>query len=261
MRFGPYGALTLGKQWGVYYDVSEWTDRYAVFGAHGSSTYNAGTDGGQTGEGRANDAVVYRVELGPVRLGAQVQFLDTRDDVLDGFGASLVYDFGEGLKAGVAYSHAFLNFDQPIAGYDGGAAQALTGGVTFDDGSWMISTVNTWTKNHEFVSTEAATVAYDTLGAELIVGYRFGGVLMPYGGIDFAIPRNLDTHFVDPDYGTRDVLAGARWLVDPKPGSFVYLEGRSGQSRDAYGTRAEDVVTLGIRFNYSLRRALGFDGG
>jgi hypothetical protein len=123
----------------------------------------------------------------------------------------------------------------------------------------MISALDTWTRNHEFLLTDAATVAYDTLGAELLVGYRFGGVLMPYGGIDFAIPRNLDTRFVDPDYGTRDVLGGVRWLFDPKPGSFVYLEGRTGQTRDAAGTRAEDIVTLGIRFNYSLRRALGFD--
>ena len=130
-------------------------------------------------------------------------------------------------------------------------------GINFDDGDWMISALDTWTRNHEFVLSDAATVAYDTLGAELLVGYRFGGVLMPYGGIDFAIPRDLDTRFVDPDYGTRDVLGGIRWLFDPKPGSFVYLEGRTGQTRDVTGVRAEDVVTLGIRFNYSLRGALG----
>ena len=260
VRFGPYGTLTYGKQWGVYYDVSEWTDRYAVFGAHGSSTYNAGTDGGQTGEGRANDAVIYRVELGPVRLGAQAQFLDTRDGVVDGVSGSLVYDSGQGLKVGLAYSHAFLDFGElDVVGYDGGDAQALTGGINFDDGAWMISALDTWTRNHEFVLADSATVAYDTLGAELLAGYRFRGKLMVYAGFDFAIPRNLDTTFVDPEYGTRDVLGGVRWLFDPKPGSFVYLEGRTGQTRDASGVRAADVVTLGIRFNYSLRRALGFD--
>jgi predicted porin len=260
VRFGPYGTLTYGKQWGVYYDVSEWTDRFAAFGAHGSSTYNAGTDGGQTGEGRANDAVIYRVALGPVRLGAQAQFLDTRDGVVDGLSGSAVYESGRGLKIGVAYSHSYLDFGAlDVVGYDGGDAQALTFGINFDDGAWMISALDTWTRNHEFVLADSATVAYDTLGAELLVGYRFHGKLMPYAGFDFAIPRNLDTTFVDPEYGTRDVLGGVRWLFDPKPGSFVYLEGRTGQTRDASGTRAADIVTLGIRFNYSLRRALGFD--
>src|SRR5262245_59042330 len=83
MRFARYGALTLGKQDGVYYDISGWTDVYAAFGGHGSSTYNAGTDGGQTGEGRASDAVTYRVPIGPLRIGLQTQFLDTRDPVDD----------------------------------------------------------------------------------------------------------------------------------------------------------------------------------
>jgi hypothetical protein len=153
-----------------------------------------------------------------------------------------------------------LDFDElEVAGYDGGDAQALTGGINFDDGAWMISALDTWTRNHEFILTDSATVAYDTLGAELLVGYRFHGMLMPYAGFDFAVPRNLDTRFVDPEYGTRDVLGGVRWLFDPKPGSFVYLEGRTGETRDAGGTRAADIVTLGIRLNYSLRRALGLD--
>ncbi|HEX6764699.1 MAG TPA: porin, partial [Polyangiaceae bacterium] len=259
IRFGPYGKLALGKQWGVYYDVSEWTDRFAVFGAHGSSTYNAGTDGGQTGEGRANDAVTYRVALGGVHLGIQAQFLDARDHPIDGLGGSLVYDFDDGLRVGVAYSHAFLDFGSEVAGYDGGDAQALTGGITFDGSGWTVSALDTWTRNHELVRTNEATVIYDTLGAELFVAYRIQGVLMPYGGFDYAVPRSLDSRFVDPNYGTRDLLGGFRWLFDAKAGSFVYLEGRTGTTRDANGARAADVVTLGIRFNYSLRRALGLE--
>ncbi|HEY6080455.1 MAG TPA: hypothetical protein VIW29_16690, partial [Polyangiaceae bacterium] len=250
---------TLGKQWGVYYDVSGWNDIWAVFGAKGSSTFNAGTDGGQTGEGRANDALIYRVALGPLKLGVQAQFLDTRDRVVDGLGGSLVFDCGHGLRAGVAYSHAFLDLNQVIVGYDHGNAKALTGGFTFDDGAWLISTIGTWTRNHEFVLTDSATVAYDTLGDELFVGYRFASGFMPYGGFDFAIPRHLDSDFVDPNYGTRDVLGGVRWNFDKQSSSFVYLEGRTGQTRDATGVRADDVVTLGMRLNYSLRRGLGLD--
>jgi predicted porin len=261
VRLAPYGTLTFGKQWGVYYDVSEWTDRYAVFGARGSSTYNAGTDGGQTGEGRANDALAYRVRFGPVRAGVQAQFHDSHDPVVDSVSGSLVLELGRGLRAGVAYSQAFIDFGElTVVGYDGGDARALTGGVTFDDGVWMLSSVNTWTENHEFLLTDSATVAYDTLGAELLVAYRFAGGITPYGGIDFAIPRHLDTRFVDADYGTRDVLAGVRYVFDVRASSFFYLEGRSGRTVDASGARADDVLTLGIRLNYSLRRGLGLDG-
>jgi predicted porin len=257
LRFREFGKLLLGKQWGVYYDVSEWTDRFVVFGAHGSSTYNAGTDGGQTGEGRANDALTYRVGIGPFAVGLQAQFLDSRREVVDGLSGSLVGQLGRGLRAGVTYSHSFMDLGTGIAGYDGGDAQALTGGVTFDGADWTASALGTWTHNHEAVTTAAATVMYGTLGAELFVARRFRDLFLFYCGFDLAIPRDLDARFVDPDYGTRDLLGGVRWLFDSSATSFVYLEGRAGQSRDKGGGQAGDVVTLGLRFNYSLRRGLG----
>jgi predicted porin len=257
VRFGDYGTLTLGKQWAVYYDVSAWTDVFTVFGATGSSTFNAGTDGGQTGEGRANDAVAYRVKLGRLHVGMQTQFLDTRSPTVDSLSGSLVYDFANGLQIGAAYSHAFIDFDQEIVGYDGKDAQALSGGISFHDGRWTIATLGTWTRNHELVATEPATVMYDTLGAELFVARKFDHALMPYAGFDLAIPRSLDTRFIDPDYGTRDLLGGVRWLFDEKGMSYAYIEARTGQTRDSTGARALDLVMIGIRLNYSLRRALG----
>ena len=260
LRFGQFGTLTLGKQWGVYYDVSSWTDWYTVFGAHGSSTYNAGTDGGQTGGGRADSAIVYRIALGALRVGAQAQFLDSTTRVLDGLAGSVVYDLGAGVRVGAAYSRSFLEFGStPIAGYDGQDAQAFTAGVSFDRDGWKIASVNTWTHDHELVKTPSAAVMYDMLGAELYVSRSFKNLFSLYAGFDFAIPRQLDTRFVKPNYGTRDVLCGARLLLDAKAGSFVYLEGRTGETRDVNGTRADDALMLGIRFNYSLRRALGLD--
>jgi predicted porin len=260
VRFGDYGTLTLGKQWGVYYDVSRWTDVYTVFGAHGSSTYNAGTDGGQTGNGRADEALVYRVTLGPLRVGLQAQFLDATPNVVDGLAGSVVYRLGRSLELGAAYSYSFLDFGKtPIAGYDGNDSQALTAGISFEDRGWKVASVNTWTHDHELVKTPSAAVMYDTLGAELFASRRFAELVVLLAGFDLAVPRGLDTRFVNPNYGNRDVLFGARLLLDAKAGSFVYLEGRTGTTRDATGTRAQDVVTLGIRFNYSLRRAIGLE--
>jgi predicted porin len=259
VRFGPYGTLTLGKQSGVYYDISRWTDVYSVFGARGSSTFNAGTDGGQTGEGRANDAVTYRIPVGPVRLGAQAQFLDAREAALDSLSASLIVEPVKGLFIGAAYSRSFLDVDVELVGYDGGDAQALTGGIKLDRSGWKLAVVDTWTRNHEVVSTEAASVIYDTLGAELFAGRLFPNGFMPFVGFDFAIPRSLDTRYVDPDFGNRDLLGGLRYYFESRRVSFFYLEGRTGSSRDALGERAEDVVTLGMRLEFSMRRALGFE--
>jgi predicted porin len=257
MSLGDYGTLTLGKQWAVYYDVSEWTDQYTVFGATGSSTYNAGTDGGQTGTGRANDAVVYRVALGPFQLGAQAQFRAATATGLDSLAGSLVYDSGFGLRVGVAYSHAFLeDLGLELVGFDGTGARAFTAGISYKDDAWVFATVNTWTRNHEIVNGTQAAVMYDTLGAELFVARKLAGRLMLYGGFDLAIPRGLDPRFVNPNYGTRDVLFGARWLFDSKVRSYAYVEGRTGASIAADGSPAPDVITLGLRLSYSLRDGL-----
>ena len=260
MRFGRFGELTFGKQWGVYYDVSIWTDRFVVFGARSTSTYNGGTDGGQTGEGRADDALAYRVTLGPLRLGVQAQFMDARSPAVDSVSGSVIAETGGGLRMGVTYSHAFLDVPTALPGYDGGDADALTGGVEFDGAGFRLAALGTWTRNHEIVQGDAASVMYDTLGASLFVARRFWGSLMPYAGFDFAVPRGLDTQFVDADFGTRDLIGGVRWLFDGREFfSFAYAEARTGRTRDATGTRAPDAFMLGIRFDYSLRRALGFD--
>ncbi len=259
VRFRPYGTLTLGKQDGVYYDISGWTDVYAAFGGHGSSTYNAGTDGGETGEGRANDAVTYRVSIGALRVGLQTQFLDTRDTVSDSVAGSLIVEPFEGLLVGAAYSRAFLNFDREVDGWDGKDSQALTAGFKFERGGWTLAVVDTWTRNHELVNTSEATVMYDTLGAEMYVARRFRGGWMPYAGFDLAVPRDLDSTYVDPDYGTRDIIAGLQWYFERKSWSFFYLEGRTGSSRNERGVRDPDVVTLGIRLDFSVRRAMGLD--
>jgi predicted porin len=260
MRFGRYGELTIGKQWGVYYDVSIWTDRFVVFGARSTSTYNAGTDGGETGEGRANDAVAYRVALGPLRVGVQAQFMDARSAPVDSVSGSLIAETGAGLRLGVTYSRAFLDFAPMFPGYDGEDAEALTYGAEFDGAGFRLAALGTWTHDHEIVKSGAVTVMYDTLGASVFLARRFWGSLMPYAGFDFAVPRRLDTRYVDGDYGTRDLIGGVRWLFDGRDFfSFVYAEARTGRTRDAAGAQEPDAVMVGIRFDYSLRRALGFD--
>jgi len=153
-----------------------------------------------------------------------------------------------------------LDLSTPVAGYDGGDSQALSGGFGFDGAGFRLAALGTWTHNHELVQSGAATVMYDTLGASVYLARRFWGRVMPYAGFDFAIPRGLDTRFVDGDFGTRDLIGGLRWMFDTEDTqSSAYVEARTGRTRDAAGERAPDVVMVGIRFDYSLRRALGLE--
>ena len=72
--FDDWGRVAFGKQWGVHYDVTSFTDRFNAFGTDASVTFNAGTDGGFMGTGRADSALSYRNTLfGMLDLGLQVQ--------------------------------------------------------------------------------------------------------------------------------------------------------------------------------------------
>ena len=52
--------FTYGKNWGVYYSVASMTDRFLIFGGHSTGVYQAGSDGGSAGTGRAGDAPTTR---------------------------------------------------------------------------------------------------------------------------------------------------------------------------------------------------------
>ncbi|WP_250460956.1 porin [Microbulbifer litoralis] len=131
-----WGDIAVGKQWGVYYDVSQITDWYNVSGGLASATYTLGTDGGITGTGRANRASTWRNqwEIGPgdfqvglqymahtADLDIQVEDVAGEDTLLVcppgdceyglGHAISLTYhaDIGDGLFIGAAYNRIKLD--------------------------------------------------------------------------------------------------------------------------------------------------------
>ena len=137
-----WGDFILGKQWSVYYDVTNITDWYNVSGGLASGTYALGTDGGASGTGRADSAVSWRkrwaFEAGEFQVGLQYAAhtadLDIRVDDIAGpdtllvcprgdceygisHGISLTYkaDIGDGLFFGAAYNRTKLD----VASQDG----------------------------------------------------------------------------------------------------------------------------------------------
>jgi len=57
----PYVYASYGKSWSTYYQVAGTTDRFAVFGGDPSGVFNAGTDGGASGTGRADEVLQTRL--------------------------------------------------------------------------------------------------------------------------------------------------------------------------------------------------------
>ena len=110
--FGKYGRFTFGKQNSTHYDITSYTtDRFNVFGGQSTATYVAGTDGGQSGTGRADQTMLYHLKFAKIfDFGAQGQ-LRTSDtpQAFNGFGFSFQAKALPGLKIGGAYNKTYFD--------------------------------------------------------------------------------------------------------------------------------------------------------
>lgn len=111
----PFGSISIGKQWGVHYTLAGNIDNMYLFGGMAIGVYNAGTDGGTSGTGRADQAVKYEFTKGGFYFGAQVQFRNISDNdnkYADTYGTAIFYEF-KGFMFGVSYNKVLDGVDEP----------------------------------------------------------------------------------------------------------------------------------------------------
>jgi predicted porin len=249
-----YGAVSFGKQWSVYYDVSSYTDRFAVFGGSASGTYNAGTDGGGSGTGRADGAGKYRLRREAVTFGAQVQNqaeipLTGGIDYDVGYGLSLTREWPFGLEAGGAYNRATIdNLTADLRAFGlTGDTEAAVAGLKYSQGPLYLATTFSWQKNLEATDQD---LFIDATGWEFYGRYNIKERWRVVGGTN-----TLDPDRSDPDVGQFDIrsaIFGTQFLYgDIRNGDVVYFEAQIQNGHNFNGSRRDNVYTVGFR--YSVR--------
>ena len=179
--FGPVGKVAVDKQYAVQYDVAGYTtDRFNVFGGQGTFAYVAGTDGGQTGTGRADRIVNYRnTFLKVIEVGVQGQFRAAGNDTTtDGVGGSLQFKILPGVKVGGTYTRTnWSPSKQQIRGL-GGNSDFMGVGTRVD---WrMLELGFAYAHQHNGMSriirsrTHPAPVVLDAHGIEVYSPHRIG---------------------------------------------------------------------------------------
>jgi predicted porin len=114
----PYGNLSFGKQWGVHYTLAGNIDDMYIGGGFAIGVYNAGTDGGVSGTGRADQVAKYELKRDKFYIGLQSQFRDiSENDKLfaDAFSIAMMYNFSV-VKIGGSYSKVLDGVDEPELG-------------------------------------------------------------------------------------------------------------------------------------------------
>jgi len=256
----PIGSLTFGKTWSAYYQVSKWTDNFQGAGGSASGTFNAGTDGGDTGTGRANRTIEARWVMDPGRVGIglrpaqaslQLQY-DQPVPRVEGarygaaFGASLIWDDEEGSSIGVAYNHAFVrNADTTAlraAGIDGDA-RALLAGARWLSARWNVASVVARLLDQE---TTNESQYFDGWGWEVYAQYQVGARVFLVGGWNWLQPDSGQ-----PQAGAFEIKYALLELRYALRGftRMLYANLRLDAGHNADGTAQPNVFTVGIRFD------------
>lgn len=260
-----WGTLSVGKQWGVYYDVTSYTDKFNVFGGQGSATYVAGTDGGGVGTGRADQALIYRNNFGPVSIGAQLQARTaTNGHFFDGYGLSAQVKILEGLKIGAAINQSYLVDTLVNSGNILGLSDHPTyftlgtsyTGKRFELGAvWASQTNGDLTKglvNDPTQGIITPTVVYDGQGMEFFGKVKFEKVNI-LAGYNFYNPETEDIKMpsgakpVSAEFERRYIVLGLEYR--PIETAYFYSEARISNGKTQLGTDEIDVLTLGVRID------------
>ncbi|GAA5216300.1 porin [Corallincola platygyrae] len=250
-----YGEITMGKRWGVYYEVTYPTDELESFGGEASGTYNFGTDGGLSGTGRAEKALQYRNSWGPFWLGLQYQAKDDSialdpDDFPDleatidkAYSIAATYTTPIGIILGAAYNRADISLSNAGSTADDDIAIAASAKYgTISEPGLYAGLVYAVSENHE---SDSNGIVYDAKGYEALVQWGFENNVQVYGAVnhleedddDYQGEAELDYYVVGSRY---------RWTPD----FHLAFEIKFEDSTDGDGNSADDIYAFSVKYAF-----------
>ena len=274
VRFGDAGSIDYGRNYGVIYDVTSWTDVLPEFGgdtygadnfmqsrANGVATYR-NTDFFGLVDG-LNFAVQYQGKNGSVS-GENDTGRSTLKQNGDGYGMSLTYDLGEGFGLGAAMSSSKRTADQNAAGVygSGDRADVYSGGLKYDANNIYLAAQYSQTYNATRFGTSNGSSPTDAYGFadkaqnfEVVAQYQFDFGLRP--SIAYLQSKGKDVTNGTTNFGDQDLLkyvdVGATYYFNKNMSTYVdykiNLLDENNFTRQA-GIGTDDIVALGLVYQF-----------
>jgi predicted porin len=254
-------TISFGKNWSSYYQVASITDRFEAFGGEASGAFNAQTDGGATGTGRADNVLQGRLfidtlpkswQMKPFKLNVQWQASEDipqlEDASYDGsIGISAILESKSKKIVGIAYNQAFVNNDDRPAlkqrGAGGDARALLIGTRRFGDRYYIGATLSLL-DNHE--TTDRGNY-FDGWGWETFASYQLKNRWWVVGG--WNLLEAMDDQRLAGEYRLRYAVIGFRYTFDQFQ-RMIYSEIRLDDSRNADGSRPGNIYAIGVRWDF-----------
>jgi predicted porin len=253
----------VGKNWSPYYEVAAFTDRFEGAGGQGTGTYNALTDGGNTGTGRADRAVQGTLSTDflphkvfkPFDLNLQLQHgnpipFGEGAEYGTAVGASAVMTTRGNYTLGLAYNYASIDLDRNPSlrsiGLTGPARAILVGTRAFGE-RWYAGLSLARLENQE--TTDEGTYL-DGWGSEFCGQYRVTDRVWLVGGYNILEPDSDQT--LAGDFRIRYGMLGLRYSFEDFR-RMIWANVRINDGLNEDGTPRPNVYTIGVRWDLSKR--------
>lgn len=244
-----WGTLRIGKQWGVYYDVSAFTDGFEVFGATALGTFNTGTDGGGEGTGRAESAIKYIKAFRDVTLGLQAQIPGHTVN----FGGSLLYRLPYNLTFGAAYNYyqipeilksAVINSRE--------VASSVVVALRYSNSGTYVAASFAYNESETQNLSDTAIVGFSANGFEIYAHQYLTETIKVSAGVNYLVPAS--SFFAVPDsYRLFTIPVGASWNV--LPDFLCFTELQINKNISIKEKRGNNIFTLGIRYGFNFGKS------
>ena len=263
LKFQDVGSFDYGRNYGVVYDVTSWTDVLPEFGG---DTYGSDNFMQQRGNGFAtyrnsdffglvdglNFAVQYQGKNGSA--SGEDQTNNGRTELRqngDGVGGSITYNLGEGFGIGTAVSSSKRTSSQNDLTYgNGDRAETYTGGLKYDANNIYLAAQYTQTYN----ATRVGNLGWANKAQnfEVVAQYQFDFGLRP--SVAYLQSKGKD---LENGYGDQDLLkyvdVGATYYFNKNMSTYVdykinLLDDKE-FTRNA-GISTDDIVALGLVYQF-----------
>ena len=255
LKFGDAGSFDYGRNYGVVYDVTSWTDVLPEFGGdtYGSDNFL---------QSRANGVATYRNSdffglVDGLNVAAQYQGKNDRSEITesngDGWGLSSTYEF-DGFGVGATYAKSDRTDRQVRAASNlnaGGAnAEVWAAGLKYDANNIYLATTYSETRN--MTAFGNGHVANKAQNFEVVAQYQFDFGLRP--SVAYLQSKGKD---LERGYGDQDILkyvdVGATYYFNKNMSTYVdykiNLLDDNSFTRNA-GISTDDVVALGLVYQF-----------
>ncbi|EIX4510487.1 porin OmpC [Escherichia coli] len=266
LKFGDFGSIDYGRNYGIAYDVGSYTDVLPEFGGDGWTQ----TDNFMTA--RTSGVATYRNTdffglVDGLNFAAQYQGKNERNDVKksngDGYGFSASYGY-EGFGLVAAYTKSDRTDEQVKAGNavaSGKNAEMWGAGLKYDANNLYVAAIYSETQNmttfggKNIHGTTVKGVADKAENFEAVAQYQFDFGLRP--SLAFLQSRGQDVIVGGKNYGDQDLVkyidVGATYYFNKNMSTYVdykiNLIDENEFTREA-GVATDNIVAVGMTYQF-----------